>query len=184
MFCKHGVVVVLRNLCCGYMLLCCHVLEHGCCCAKASFNLAYMHQFGIGVHSDPALARRHYKHCAEVDPASVQTPVSLMLALLSVQLYFAELPHSEEFVNAWLGDLRVHILVAHLVAAGVLLLLRRSFAGRVPLAVLSRQPETAADVTTAAVALGSQEEETGEGLRRRTTTGTRGPDAQSEGQAQ
>merc|ERR1711963_342882 len=49
--------------------------------ARASFNLGYMHQFGVGVAQDPAVARRFYHRCLEVDPNGPQVPVSLMIAL-------------------------------------------------------------------------------------------------------
>lgn len=96
--------------------------------ARASFNLGYMYQFGIGVVRDMPLARRYYNKCAEVDPAGVQTPVALMLALLAAQAFFAKLPPPSSFGSALLLDLRIHMLVVHFVGLFALVHLRGAFA--------------------------------------------------------
>jgi TPR repeat protein len=63
--------------------------------ARASFNLGYMYQFGVGVPRDVPLARRYYRRCFEVDPSGVQMPVSAMLLLLTAQVYWLEMPPAQ-----------------------------------------------------------------------------------------
>lgn len=92
--------------------------------ARASFNLAYMHQFGIGVAQDLALARRYYDRCADLDPKGVQSPAMLMLAALAVQSTVSGLPSGAELQQALAHDLRAHGLVLLFLALGTLLWLR------------------------------------------------------------
>lgn len=92
--------------------------------ARASFNLGYMHQFGIGVIPDMSVARRHYHRCLEVDPGGVQAPVSVMLVFLGMQAWFVDLPQREVVLGALAGDLRTHLLALQLVAIGILLRFR------------------------------------------------------------
>merc|ERR1712060_480423 len=121
----------------------------------ANFNLAYMHQFGIGVNSSTPQARRYYHRCVEVDPVGVQTPVVLMLTLLSVQAFLTELPSAHELAIALLSDLRTHVLAIHLFCLVVLLCFRRSFmraAVRVPaVATLDTGFSTSLDQAAATV---------------------------------
>lgn len=94
--------------------------------ARASFNLGYMHQFGIGVTPDMSVARRHYHRCLEVDPGGVQAPVSVMLVFLAMQGWFVDLPETESVLAALASDLRTHLLALQLVAMGILLWFRLS----------------------------------------------------------
>lgn len=91
--------------------------------ARASFNLGWMHQFGIGVELDAPLARRYYGRCREVDPSGVEAPVNMMLVLLSVQTALARLPDFKATVSALFLDIRTHILTVHLLGLGALALL-------------------------------------------------------------
>jgi len=101
--------------------------------ARASFNLGYMYQFGIGVPRDMPVARRYYRRCFEVDPAGVEAPVTLMLALLAVQVFVVEMPPLHVLGGALLADSRTHIIAVHLVLLLVLLRVRSVFiAGREP----------------------------------------------------
>lgn len=89
--------------------------------ARASFNLGYMHQFGVGVEADTLMAKRHYHHCLEVDPNGVHVPVSLMLTFLWLQSRLPDQwPSSEAIVDALLGDVRTHVLAILLVALTIL----------------------------------------------------------------
>jgi TPR repeat protein len=94
--------------------------------ARASFNLGYMYQFGVGVPRDVPLARRYYRRCFEVDPSGVQMPVSAMLLLLTAQVYWLEMPPAQEMLDASLGDVRTHLLAIHLIVLAVLLRARSS----------------------------------------------------------
>eukprot|EP00913_Durusdinium_trenchii_P000313 g286.t1 len=60
--------------------------------ARASFNLGFMYQFGIGVEQDLPMAGRFYGQGAEADPGGVQTPITIMSTVLSFQSYLAEIP--------------------------------------------------------------------------------------------
>lgn len=51
--------------------------------AQASFNLGFMHQFGVGLPQDLALAKRYYDKAGEVK-ADAWLPVSLALYALAV----------------------------------------------------------------------------------------------------
>jgi len=95
--------------------------------SRASFNLGYMHQFGIGAERDAVLARRYYSRCLEIDPGGVQTPVALMLAVLAFQDLLLELPPPKTLARSLLMDPRTHILTVHVVAILALLKLRRRF---------------------------------------------------------
>jgi len=68
--------------------------------ARASFNLGYMYQFGVGVEQDLPLAQRFYGQCAEADPGGVQTPLAIMSALLHLQNAFADLAAPEVYLMA------------------------------------------------------------------------------------
>lgn len=98
--------------------------------ARASFNLGYMYQFGIGVPRDMPVARRYYRRCFEVDPAGVEAPVTLMLALLAVQVFVIEMPPLNALGEALLADSRTHIIAVHLVLLLVLLRVRSVFTAR------------------------------------------------------
>eukprot|EP00747_Dinoflagellata_sp_TGD_P001835 gnl/TRDRNA2_/TRDRNA2_102512_c2_seq1.p1 gnl/TRDRNA2_/TRDRNA2_102512_c2~~gnl/TRDRNA2_/TRDRNA2_102512_c2_seq1.p1 ORF type:complete len:559 (-),score=120.24 gnl/TRDRNA2_/TRDRNA2_102512_c2_seq1:52-1545(-) len=101
--------------------------------ARASFNLGFMYQFGFGVLRDMPLARRYYQQCLEADPAGVQAPVSIMLVLHSVQFFVLNLPAWEVLGLALLEDIRMHLIVVHLVFLLVLGVARRSLQkGMVP----------------------------------------------------
>merc|ERR1712187_124082 len=89
--------------------------------ARASFNLGFMHQFGIGVTANVPLARHHYMRCLEVDPDGVRVPVGLMLVALTLQTCFANLPFAQPLMQALLVDPRIHVLALQLSAMAVLL---------------------------------------------------------------
>mmetsp|Transcript_136326 Transcript_136326/g.271906 ORF Transcript_136326/g.271906 Transcript_136326/m.271906 type:complete len:699 (+) Transcript_136326:78-2174(+) len=100
--------------------------------ARASFNLGYMHHFGIGAERDVVLARRYYNRCLEIDPGSVQTPVALMLSLLAFQVFLLEMPPATALARSLLMDPRTHVLQIHIMAILALLKLRRRFARLTP----------------------------------------------------
>merc|ERR1712039_53472 len=95
--------------------------------ARASFNLAYMYQFGIGVDKDVPLARRYYNHCLEVNPAGVQSPVFLMLAMLTLQALVTDVPSWNTLAVTMLSDARTHVLALHVIIIAVLLFFRARF---------------------------------------------------------
>lgn len=111
--------------------------------ARASFNMGYMFQFGIGVPRDAPLARRYYTRCFEVDPSSVQVPVSVMLVGLALQAY------GPEYLEALFGDLRTHLLAIILVVLTVLFRTRST---------LQRRPLPSASRGSSAGSVGSPED--------------------------
>jgi TPR repeat protein len=92
--------------------------------ARGSFNLGFMHQFGLGVAQDLHLAKRHYHRCREVDPGGVHAPITLVLLLLGGHMQFLRLPPKEELMVRLLADLRVHVLLLHFIAIVVLIVVR------------------------------------------------------------
>lgn len=96
--------------------------------ARASFNLGYMYQFGVGVEQDLPLAQRFYGQSAEADPGAVQTPLAIMMAVLALQHFLAEVPELEAYVATVSADVRFHILLAHICAILILVVMRRIFA--------------------------------------------------------
>lgn len=118
--------------------------------ARASFNLGYMYQFGVGVPRDAPLARRYYKRCFEVDPSGIQAPVSMMLGLLAWQVFLVDMPPAQDIVELLLGDLRTHVLAIHLVVLGILLHARSSLIRNRPIRTV--RPEGSTDASNAATA--------------------------------
>ena len=92
--------------------------------ARASFNLGYLHQFGIGMPRDTALAVRHYRYCREVDPTSVHAPVTIMMMIMQLQGFFLDRPPLHILLESFFNDLRAHALVLNLLALVVLLAFR------------------------------------------------------------
>eukprot|EP00435_Cladocopium_sp_Y103_P063319 s376_g24.t3 len=91
--------------------------------ARASFNLGYMYQFGVGVEQDLPLAQRFYGQSAEADPGAVQTPLAIMMGVLALQHFLAELPELEACVATVSADVRFHILLAHICAILILVVI-------------------------------------------------------------
>lgn len=96
--------------------------------ARGSFNLGFMHQFGLGVSQDLHLAKRHYHRCREVDPGGIHTPITFVLLLLGGHMYFLRVPPMQELLDRLFADVRSHILVLHIIAIITLLILRYNFA--------------------------------------------------------
>lgn len=92
--------------------------------ARASFNLGFMHQFGIGIAQDLNLAKQHYFRCREVDPSGLHAPVQLALAALAIHGRYLRLPRPEELKERLAADLRCHMLLLHLLALLILALLQ------------------------------------------------------------
>lgn len=92
--------------------------------ARASFNLGFMHQFGIGIAQDLNLAKQHYFRCREVDPSGLHAPVTLALAALACHLRYLRFPTPEELKERLFSDLRSHMLLLHLAALLILALLQ------------------------------------------------------------
>eukprot|EP00927_Polykrikos_kofoidii_P037792 TRINITY_DN32008_c0_g1_i1.p1 TRINITY_DN32008_c0_g1~~TRINITY_DN32008_c0_g1_i1.p1 ORF type:complete len:762 (+),score=99.66 TRINITY_DN32008_c0_g1_i1:95-2380(+) len=93
--------------------------------ARASFNLGFMHHFGIGVIKSASAARQHYRRCFEVDPTGVRVPVSFMTMFLAIEIAYESLPPARPFARGVLADVRTHILLLEVVAAFVLMWIRR-----------------------------------------------------------
>ena len=55
--------------------------------AQAMFNLAYMHERGLGMRQDIHLAKRFYDMAAQTSP-DAQAPVFLALSKLAVLFFF------------------------------------------------------------------------------------------------
>merc|ERR1719221_2062661 len=78
--------------------------------ARGSFNLGFMHQFGLGVAQDLHIAKQHYHRCREVDPSGLHTPVTIVLMLLGLHMMYLRLPTQQKLLERLLADTRVHIL--------------------------------------------------------------------------
>jgi len=96
--------------------------------ARASFNLGYMYQFGLGVTQDLHTAKQHYHRCREVDPSGIHTPVTMVLLGLGIHLQYLRLPIREKLFERLFADTRFHVLVLHLIAILVVLVTRCHFA--------------------------------------------------------
>jgi len=83
--------------------------------ARGSFNLGYMHQFGLGVTQDLHLAKRHYHRCREVDPGGIHTPITMVLLMLGAHMYFLRVPRIDVLCERLFADLRVHALLMSIV---------------------------------------------------------------------
>lgn len=112
--------------------------------ARGSFNLGFMHQFGLGVSQDLHLAKRHYHRCREVDPGGVHTPITMVLLVLGLHMYFLRVPPIQVLLERLFADTRSHILVLHIVAITTLLIVRCNFARQRP------QPRSSAAAPAAA----------------------------------
>merc|ERR1712048_657840 len=84
--------------------------------ARGSFNLGFMHQFGLGVAQDLHLAKQHYLRSQEVDPGGLQTPVTLVLMALGWHMFLHRLPPWPLFVDRLCAEIRVHVLIFEFVA--------------------------------------------------------------------
>lgn len=113
--------------------------------ATASFNMAFMHQFGLGVPQDMHLAKQHYFRSREVDPSGLHTPVTLGLSFLAAHTIYLRLPHGEVLLERLLGDTRVHLLVGHFMGVVVLVVMRHVFSQ--PLRRVRPQTNTGEDAT-------------------------------------
>lgn len=96
--------------------------------ARASFNLGFMHQFGLGVPQDLHTAKMHYRRSRDAGDSSANAPVVMMLLLLDAHALLLRLPTPQRLLERLLLDVRVHALVVHLAAAAVLVTARRHFA--------------------------------------------------------
>jgi len=76
--------------------------------SRASFNMGYMHQFGIGIARDLTVAKRHYQRCMEIDPNGVTLPITIMIGVLQLQKYIDGLPTQEELTKSMDEDIRIH----------------------------------------------------------------------------
>ncbi|CAE7397615.1 SEL1L [Symbiodinium natans] len=88
--------------------------------ARASFNLGFMHQFGIGIVQDLNMAKQFYFRCREVDPSGLHAPVTIALAALAGHVLFLRLPSQEEMIKRLSADMRLHVLFLHIVAILIL----------------------------------------------------------------
>ncbi|CAJ1368288.1 unnamed protein product [Effrenium voratum] len=92
--------------------------------ARASFNLGFMHQFGIGIGQDLNMAKQHYFRCREVDPIGLHAPVTIALATLACHVLYTRLPNGDELMARLSADVRVHVLLLHLIAVVVMVMLQ------------------------------------------------------------
>jgi len=92
--------------------------------ARASFNLGFMHQFGIGIHQDMHMAKQHYFRCREVDPSGLHMPVTMALAALATHAMFLRVPNRDQLMDRLLVDNRVHLVFMHLLAVIFMVALR------------------------------------------------------------
>lgn len=135
--------------------------------ARASFNLGFMYQLGLGVKQDLHTAKQHYHRCREVDPSCVHTPVTMVLLALGAHMIFLRVPEWDKVVDRLSVDVRVHILVLHIVAIVVVVITRCHLARTMrterrtpdpptsPPASASTQPGRSVSSAAAASAFGS-----------------------------
>merc|ERR1740117_2834722 len=83
-----------------------------------------MYHFGVGVPRDAPAARRYYRRCYDLDPSGVQSPVSMMLALLAAQVYLVDIPPVQDIMETMLWDFRTHLLAIHILLLAVLMYAR------------------------------------------------------------
>jgi len=95
--------------------------------ARGSFNLGFMHQFGLGVTQDLQTAKQHYHRCREVDPSGLHTPVTMVLLALGTHMTFLRLPTWPILLERLFVDMRVHLLVLHLVGILTLVVIQCVF---------------------------------------------------------
>lgn len=95
--------------------------------ARGSFNLGFMHQFGLGVAQDLHMAKRHYHRSREVDPSGVHAPVTFSLISLGAHMLWLRIPPWPELMDRLTSDMRFHLLVLHFTAIVVLLAVRLNF---------------------------------------------------------
>lgn len=90
--------------------------------SRASFNLGFMHHFGIGAERNATTAKHHYNRCFELDPNGVQTPVQLMLWVLGFQIWLDG--GVSQGVLALAADFRTGVLALLMAALLALVVLR------------------------------------------------------------
>lgn len=88
--------------------------------ARGSFNLGFMHQFGLGVPQDLQTAKQHYQRCREVDPSGLHVPVTMVLLALAAHMTFLRMPTWPVLLERLFADLRVHVMVLHMIAIALL----------------------------------------------------------------
>mmetsp|Transcript_38275 Transcript_38275/g.89894 ORF Transcript_38275/g.89894 Transcript_38275/m.89894 type:complete len:747 (-) Transcript_38275:95-2335(-) len=147
--------------------------------ARGSFNLGYMHQFGLGVSQDLHLAKRHYQRCREVDPGGVHAPVTIAMAVLTMHAALLRLPAQEELLARVFADVRVHILLLHLLGIVALLILRRVFRGQRRSSSRGRAPGIPRARSVSSTASAASQEET---PRARTASSSAPPQGASDQQ--
>merc|ERR1719253_2091540 len=136
--------------------------------ARATFNLGYMYHFGLGVPRDTSLARSYYRRCFDVDPTGVQLPVTLMLGLLAFQINLVDMPSFDAAFEAYVADVRPHLLAIIIVLLCVLFRAHFSLL-RAPAAVREGDENANAAVGTT-TAIGADAPEGG--VRARPQTGS------------
>lgn len=107
--------------------------------ARGSFNLGFMHQFGLGVAQDLHLAKQHYLRSQEVDPGGLQTPVTMVLMALSWHMSLHRFPPWPVFADRLCADIRVHLLAIEFVAILTLIGVRLYFSTAATASQANRQ---------------------------------------------
>merc|ERR1712232_533716 len=110
--------------------------------ARGFFNLGFMHQFGLGVAQDLNLAKQHYHRCREVDPTGLHTQITVVLLFLGLHMAILRAPPAEVILHRLMGDMRVHILMLHLIAFIALACLRSGFVRRQPRPKIASAPSS------------------------------------------
>ncbi|CEL93954.1 unnamed protein product [Vitrella brassicaformis CCMP3155] len=91
--------------------------------ARASHDLGFMYQYGMGVQQDLHLAKRHYERVLEIDPTGPRTPVQLSLLLLAAYGMYVETDW-KQLVRTYLRDYRMLALLWHLALITLLIPIR------------------------------------------------------------
>eukprot|EP00929_Paragymnodinium_shiwhaense_P077852 TRINITY_DN4018_c0_g2_i1.p1 TRINITY_DN4018_c0_g2~~TRINITY_DN4018_c0_g2_i1.p1 ORF type:complete len:758 (-),score=174.75 TRINITY_DN4018_c0_g2_i1:89-2362(-) len=112
--------------------------------ARGFFNLGFMHQFGLGVAQDLNLAKQHYHRCREVDPTGLHTQITFVLLFLGLHMSILRAPPMEVVMDRLLNEVRVHVLVIHVIAFVALIVLRQGFVSRRPTGTGPSPPAPAA----------------------------------------
>lgn len=83
-----------------------------------------MYQFGLGIPQDLALSKRLYQRSIELDPSTVQTPITIVLHALAIHKWFLEFPPLKEIKSRMIEDLRTHVLILCIIFISALLCIR------------------------------------------------------------
>lgn len=95
--------------------------------ARGSFNLGFMHQFGLGVAQDLHMTKRHYHRSREVDPGGNHAAVTVALMGLGAHMFWLRVPPAEILLKRLMADIRIHLVIIHIIGIAALLAVRCTY---------------------------------------------------------